>query len=154
MHLFIDAKDITTVLDLKREVVMTMLNSLEKLPEEKGRFFRFEGVLPANIGVRFHKSKHSETQDPFLQTFLSLAKEHQGVFRCSTQKLAFALNMNPFQIPKVLYSKQSQEDGEITYEVDNESFVLRILHIPSGGQTMDLSQEMLAETRRIEKNMI
>ncbi len=76
MHLFIDQKEITTVLDLKREVVMTMLNSLEKLPEDKGKFFRFEGVLPANIGVRFHKTKPSETTDPFLQTFVSLAKEH------------------------------------------------------------------------------
>jgi hypothetical protein len=31
---------------------------------------------------------------------------------------------------------------------------LRILHIPSGGQTLDLSREMLEETQRIEKNMI
>jgi hypothetical protein len=56
MHLFLDAKETTTVLDLKREVVMTMLNSLEKLDGDK-KFFRFEGVLPASIGIRFHKSK-------------------------------------------------------------------------------------------------
>lgn len=29
-----------------------------------------------------------------------------------------------------------------------------MLTIPSNGQTMDLSQEMLKETRRIERNMV
>jgi hypothetical protein len=36
---------------------MTMLNSLEKLPEAK-RFFKFEGVLPSFIGLRFHKTPY------------------------------------------------------------------------------------------------
>jgi hypothetical protein len=57
MHLFLDAKEHTTVLDLKREVIMTMLNSLEKLKDESRRFFKFEGILPAYIGMRFHRSK-------------------------------------------------------------------------------------------------
>jgi hypothetical protein len=84
MYLFMDAKEITQSLDLKREVVMTMLNSLEKLNEEK-KFFRFEGVLPSSVGVRFHKSKPhelAETND-FIRTFMMHAKEHQGVHRCS-----------------------------------------------------------------------
>ena len=38
--------------------------------------------------------------------------------------------------------------------MDQEAFVLKMIHIPSSGQTLDLSQEMLAETRRIERNMI
>ena len=38
--------------------------------------------------------------------------------------------------------------------MDQESFVLKMIHIPSGGQTLDLSQEMLTETRRIERNMV
>jgi hypothetical protein len=40
LYLFLDSKEINTVLDLKREVVMTMLNSLEKLPIGK-KFFYF-----------------------------------------------------------------------------------------------------------------
>lgn len=86
MHLFLDAKENSQVLDLKREVIMTMLNSLEKLKDESKRFFKFEGVLPASIGIRFHKSKPHELaeRDPFIATYLSLAKEHQGVFRCAT----------------------------------------------------------------------
>ena len=55
--MFLDAKEHTTVLDLKREVIMTMLNSLEKLKDEGKRFFKFEGILPAFIGMRFHKRK-------------------------------------------------------------------------------------------------
>jgi len=85
MYLFLDAKDTTTSLDLKREVIMTMLNSLERLGETK-KFFRFEGVLPSSIGIRFHKAKPEEISESneFIATFMSLAKEHQGVHRCST----------------------------------------------------------------------
>jgi hypothetical protein len=61
--------------------------------------------------------------------------------------------MNPFHVPKILFALQN-ESGDISYDTDNESFVLRIKHIPSGGHTLDLSNDMLAETRRIEKNMI
>jgi hypothetical protein len=39
-------------LDLKKEIVMTMLNQLEKVP---GSFFRVDSILPASIGIRFHK---------------------------------------------------------------------------------------------------
>ena len=85
MYLFLDAKDTTTSLDLKREVIMTMLNSLERLGETK-KFFRFEGVLPSSIAIRFHKAKPEEISESneFIATFMSLAKEHQGVHRCST----------------------------------------------------------------------
>lgn len=79
-----DAKETCSCLDLKREVVMTMLNSLEKLPEAK-RFFKFEGILPGSVGIRFHKCKPevmAEDND-FLRTYISIAKEHQGVFRVS-----------------------------------------------------------------------
>jgi len=41
------------MLDLKKEVVLTMLNSLEKLTPEK-KFFKLEGILPEKIGLRFH----------------------------------------------------------------------------------------------------
>jgi len=97
MYLFLDAKEITTTLDLKREVIMTMLNSLERLGDNK-KFFRFEGILPAAIGIRFHKSKPHELGETneFIATFMKFAKEHQGVHRCATQKLAFALNISPF----------------------------------------------------------
>lgn len=47
------------------------------------------------------------------------------------------MGVSPFQIPKILYSLQNTE--EITYEVDQECFVLKMLHIPAGGQTLDLS---------------
>lgn len=84
MHLFIDVKELTTSLDLKREVIMTMLNSLEKLGDNK-RFFKFEGVLPSSVGVRFHRSKPHELaeSEPFIKSYLKHAKEHQGVYRCS-----------------------------------------------------------------------
>lgn len=63
---------------------MTMLNSLEKLPEFK-RFFKFEGVLPGSVGLRFHKTKYQELaeKNPFIKTYMELAKEHQGVYRCT-----------------------------------------------------------------------
>lgn len=127
MHLFIDVKELTTSLDLKREVIMTMLNSLEKLGDNK-RFFKFEGVLPSSVGVRFHRSKPQELaeKEPFIKSYLKHAKEHQGVYRCSIGQIALELDISPFHIPKILYGLQSRSDEEITYETDNESFVLRI----------------------------
>lgn len=77
MYVFLDTKETCSVLDLKREVVMTMLNSLEKLPEGK-RFFKFEGVLPSSVGLRFHKTKPEELakNNAFIKSFISLSKEH------------------------------------------------------------------------------
>ncbi len=100
-----------------------MLNSLEKLPTHS--FFRFQGILPSSIGLRFHggapadvAAQHAENGDSFLDTYLSLAKEHQGVYRCEVAKLAFELNISPFTIPKILYNLQEQGKQEISYEVD------------------------------------
>ncbi len=53
-----------------------------------------------------------------MDTYLSLAKEHQGVYRCEVAKLAFELNISPFTIPKILYNLQEQGKQEISYEVD------------------------------------
>ena len=52
MYVAIDTKELTNMLDLKKEVVMTMLNQLEKV---EGSFFRVDSILPASIGMRFHK---------------------------------------------------------------------------------------------------
>ena len=64
------------------------------------------------------------------------------------------MNMNPFLIPKILYNLQNQEDSGISYDTDFESFVLKILYIPGGSRMLDLANDMLKETRRIEKNMV
>lgn len=52
IYVAIDTKDLTSMLDLKKEVVMTMLNQLEQV---EGGFFRVDSILPASIGLRFHK---------------------------------------------------------------------------------------------------
>jgi hypothetical protein len=82
--MFLDVKETLSMLDLKREVVLTMLNSLEKVPEHK-RFFKLEGVLPEKIGLRFHMIKPEEMaeKNEFIRKFLEIAKEHQGVFNVS-----------------------------------------------------------------------
>mmetsp|Transcript_19226 Transcript_19226/g.18361 ORF Transcript_19226/g.18361 Transcript_19226/m.18361 type:complete len:200 (+) Transcript_19226:312-911(+) len=41
----------------------------------------------------------------------------------------------------------------ISYELENESFVLKVLEIPKG-EVMELAQEMLEGTRKIEQNMV
>jgi len=62
--------------------------------------------------------------------------------------------MNPFQIPKILFTLQNQEDAGISYDTDCESFVLKILCIPGNSYMIELANDMLKETRRIEKNMV
>jgi len=65
------------MLDLKKEVVLTMLNSLEKLSPEK-KFFKLEGILPERIGLRFHRKTPEEMaeENSFIKKFLEIAREH------------------------------------------------------------------------------
>jgi len=75
-------------LDLKKEIVMTMLNQLEKV---KDSFFRVDSILPASIGIRFHKKPLEELagEDNLFRAILSLApKPFMGVYRVQTVKLA------------------------------------------------------------------
>ena len=107
IYLFIDVKETIAMLDLKREVVMTMLNSLEKV-QGSDRFYRFMGVLPGSVGIRFHKTSPSQAaeQSEFIKTFIDISREYQGVFRCSMRNLAYATSMSPFAIPRLLYTLQ------------------------------------------------
>ena len=56
-YIAIDTKELINSLDLKKEIVMTMLNQLEKI---KDGFFRVDSILPASIGIRFHKQPLEE----------------------------------------------------------------------------------------------
>ena len=104
-NLFLNCKETTDLLDLKKEVVLTMLHSLEKLGNGRS-FFRLESMLPASIGVRFHKRAPEDLAEtnPLIREILKIGTNHQGVYRCSLAMLAYNLKMNPFTIPKMLYS--------------------------------------------------
>ena len=51
MYICLDTKEMMNLLDLKKEVILTMLNQLEQV---EGRFFRVESILPAFVSIRFH----------------------------------------------------------------------------------------------------
>ena len=62
-------------MDLKKEVVLTMLNQLEKLEPTKS-FFRVDSILPASIQMRFHTKSLDELADgnnEFYQAYKSIA---------------------------------------------------------------------------------
>ena len=103
-YVTMETKEVTAKLDLKKEVVLTMLNQLEQV---KGSFFRVDSILPAYVAVRFHKAAIEELAetDKFFGAFARLAgKPVQGVYRCPLVKLAAELNVKPFTIPRILYS--------------------------------------------------
>jgi len=103
MYIALECKELLTLLDLKKEVVMTMLNQLEQV---EGSFFRVDSILPASIGIRFHKQTLEElaVTDKFFRCVLSLSpKAHQGVYRIQTVKIAQALGCKPYNIPRILY---------------------------------------------------
>jgi len=81
IYIALECKELLAILDLKQEVVMTMLNQLEQV---KGSFFRVDSILHASIGIRFHKQTLEElaVTDNFFRCVLSLnPKAHQGVYR-------------------------------------------------------------------------
>lgn len=126
MYLAIDTKDLTNMLDLKKEVVMTMLNQLEQV---EGSFFRVDSILPASLGMRFHKKPIEvlAEESKIFKAILSLSpKSTQGVFRFQTVKLAEATGLKPYNIPRILYQIQMQGEAGISYETDHESFILQV----------------------------
>lgn len=53
LYVSLNVKSLLNTLDLKKEVVLTMLNQLQKIGEEKN-FFRVDGILPIGVQMRFH----------------------------------------------------------------------------------------------------
>lgn len=103
MYIAIDTKDLMNQLDLKKEIVLTMLNQLEKV---EGSFFRVDSVLPAFLGIRFHKAPIEELaeESKLFAAILSLCpKPHMGVHRVQTIKLAQKMGLKPYNIPRILY---------------------------------------------------
>jgi hypothetical protein len=66
----------THLLDLKKEVILTMLNSLEKLDNNKS-FFKLESLLPASMGIRFHNSRPEDLAEtnPFIKACFEVSRE-------------------------------------------------------------------------------
>jgi len=138
-YITMDTKEVTAKLDLRKEVVLTMLNQLEQV---EGSFFRVDSILPAYVAVRFHKATPEELAetDRFFRAFAGLVgKPVQGVYRCSLVALAVELNVKPFSIPRILYGIQHDGTGRITYDVDKESFILQITAIPAPAAAMPLA---------------
>ena len=57
-------------------------------------------------------------------------------------------------MPKILYALQHDGKDDIAYDMDQESFILEVSRIPHQSHVVELSQDMLVETRRIEKNLV
>ena len=53
LYVSMNVKSLLNSLDLKKEVVLTMLNQLQKIGKEKN-FFRVDGILPIGVQMRFH----------------------------------------------------------------------------------------------------
>ena len=75
LYVSLNVKDLLATLDLKKEVVLTMLNQLEKLDSTKS-FFRVDSVLPNSIQMRFHTKSLDELangNNKFYQAYRSIA---------------------------------------------------------------------------------
>jgi len=78
---------------------------LEKL---KDGFFRVDSILPASIGIRFHKKSLEELalESPLYKAIHTLApKPHMGVYRVQTVKLALQMGCKPYNVPRFLYQQ-------------------------------------------------
>ena len=59
LYVAIGVKSLLASLDLKKEVVSTMLNQIEKLRGVK-KFMRVDSILPIGITMRFYKKQLDE----------------------------------------------------------------------------------------------
>lgn len=156
LYVSLNTKDLLNQLDLKKEVVLTMLDQLEKLSPDAS-CFRVDSILPIGVQMRFHKYSLDDLADSgkeFYQVFREIATARQGIYRCNLIDLASKLGVKPYNIPKMLYGLQHGGKDDIAYDLDRESFVLEFSKIPHQTHVYELSEAMLTETRRIEKNLI
>ena len=84
MYVTLNVKQLLHQLDLKKEVVLTMLNQLQKLPDGKN-FFRVDSILPIGVQMRFHSKPIEvlEQSNKFYSIFKSVAVNRQGIYRCN-----------------------------------------------------------------------
>ena len=106
MYICLDTKEMQNMLDLKKEVILTMLNQLEQV---EGSFFKVESILPAFVQLRFLKTPLEQLaeKDRFFKVFQQLAgKPKTGCYRASLTDLAVHLGCKPYNVPRILYSIQ------------------------------------------------
>ena len=154
LYAVIDEKEISSTLDLKPPVVLTMLNQLEQVD---GSFFKVSCKIPAFFGVRFHKETLEELAetDSFYKAFNQAQPvPHQGVYRVSTVRMAQTLGVKPYNVPRIFFAMQHNGKDQMTYSTDNESFILELKSIPSAGATIPLAKAMLEATRKIESALV
>ena len=134
LYVSLNVKELLNTLDLTKEVVLTMLNQLQKVGDEKS-FFRVDGILPIGVQMRFHSKslevlvKSSKSKE-FYKVFQEIATARAGIYRCNLLNLALRLGVKPYNIPKILYGLQHSSDDDVAYDVDNESFILEFQRIP------------------------
>lgn len=155
LYVSLPVKSLLRQLDLKKEVVLTMLNQLEKLSDGKS-FFRVDSILPIGVQLRFHSTPLTELAKThtFFAAVESIATSRQGIYRCNLLELAEKLKVKPYNIPKMLYGLQHSGSDNMAYDLDKECFILEFTRIPSQQSIYSLSQDMLASTREIEKNLV
>ena len=101
--------------------------------EDGKSFFRVDSILPIGVQMRFHSIPLEELakKNKIYCAFLKVATNRQGIFRCNLLDLAEELVVKPYNIPKILYGMQHSGDDNMTYDLDNESFILEFFKIPS-----------------------
>lgn len=97
LYAFLNVSEITKDLDLKKEVILTMLHQMEKLKDNKS-FFKLESILPYSISVRFHKSSPEELAEDndFIKALIKHGKPFKGIYNCSLPEVAYELKVSPF----------------------------------------------------------
>lgn len=102
----LDTKKLMRALDLKKEVILTMLNQMEK---GSNAFFKLHSNLHVGLQLRFFSrtleelAGASSANAKFYQAFQELAVSRQGVFRCNMMDLASTLGLKPYKLTRVLY---------------------------------------------------
>ncbi len=146
VRVYVNVKDSSASMDLRREVVLTMLSQLEKT--HQGEFLKFENIVPVNGMLRFHAKQPEEMaeEDDFIRSFLELSKCSQGVYRCYLPTLAEKLGISIPDITRKFFHLQRSES--VAYDLADESFCLLVKQVPSS--VSRLPQEVLQLTQKIE----
>lgn len=125
-YVFLPVDTITSELDIKKEVALTLFSYLENhYLETDGDFFvRLHSNTHLIVTIRFYTSSAEEVaeESELIKTLIENCNIRDGVYRCSIPVLCYKLNVPPFEIPRILNELQSRD--KLTYDLERDTFCL------------------------------
>lgn len=153
LFISLPSKAICEALDVKPEVIVTILAQGEQYTKEKGQeYYKFHNLLPETCTIRFFKDDMEtlKVNDPLFEAIEKVGRKHGGIYKFRLLDLAEEMQISPLEVPRQLFRRQCQ--GIITYEAETDCFCLEICLITKNIEW--LTKKIVEHMWKVENNTL